>query len=96
MLHGDAKKNVLARLRRVEGQVAGIQRMVDDEKYCVDVLLQVRAAQAALGKIGQMILASHIECCVAEAFESGTERERHRKIDELVEVFGRYSRMGAK
>lgn len=96
MLHGEAKKKALARLRRVEGQVAGIQRMVEDEKYCVDVLLQVTAAQAALGKIGQMILASHIECCVADAFESGSDRERHQKIDELVEVFGRYSRIGAK
>ena len=60
------------------------------------MLLQVSAAQAALGKIGQMILASHIECCVADAFESGTDRDRHQKIDELVEVFGRYSRIGAK
>lgn len=93
MLSGQEKKKVIDRLRRVEGQVAAIRRMVEEDKYCVDILLQVTAAQAALGKAGQRILASHIESCVAETFSSGSDTERQNKIEELMDVFSRYARL---
>ena len=64
MMNEDTKHKVEARLKRVAGQVAGIQRMVDEDRYCVDVLLQISAARAALHKVGKVMLQSHIETCV--------------------------------
>ena len=84
------QKRLLTRLRKVEGQVSAICRMVEDEKYCVDILLQISAVQGALGKAGQLLLGSHVETCVATAFERGTKKDRQQSIDELMEVFSRY------
>jgi DNA-binding FrmR family transcriptional regulator len=86
----ETRTQVEARLRRAAGQVAGIQRMVEADRYCVDVLLQVAAARAALDQIGKLVLASHVETCVAEAFASGDPAERERKRAELLEVFARF------
>ncbi len=85
-----AQKKLLARLRRVEGQVSAICRMVEEEKYCVDILLQISAVQGALGKAGQLLLGTHVETCVSNAFESGSKKERKKSVDELMEVFSRY------
>ncbi len=78
------------RLARIAGQVAGIQRMVEEERYCVDVLLQVAAVRAALDRVGKLVLTGHVETCVADAFASGKPRERREKMDELLEVFARF------
>jgi DNA-binding FrmR family transcriptional regulator len=86
-----AQKKLLARLRRVEGQVSAICRMVEEEDYCVDILLQISAVQGALGKAGQMLLGTHVATCVADAFESGSKKERQQSVEELMEVFSRYS-----
>lgn len=88
----DTKQKVLARLRRVGGQIEGVTRMVEDDRYCVDLLTQIAAAQAALGKAAEMVLEQHIESCVADAFASGETERRREKIDELMDVFSRYSR----
>jgi DNA-binding FrmR family transcriptional regulator len=85
-----AKAKVLARLRRIEGQVQGLQRMIGGDAYCVDVLLQISAVQGALEQVQKLMLGRHIEMCVADAFRSGSRGERQRKIDELVEVFARF------
>lgn len=90
MLNAETKAKALARLRRVEGQVQGIQRMVVEEKYCVDILLQLAAVRGALGQVEKLLLGRHIESCVADAMRSGRVREREKKIDELVEVFARF------
>ncbi len=87
MRSNDVKRQIETRLRRVAGQVGGIQRMVDEDRYCVDILLQIAAARAALGKAGSLLLASHIETCVADAFDSRDAGERAEKIAELVRVF---------
>lgn len=86
----EVREKVRARLRRVAGQVEGIQRMVEEDRYCVDVLLQVAAARAALDQVGKIVLGSHVETCVADAFASGKPRERKQKMDELLEVFSRF------
>ena len=78
------------RIKRIAGQVAGIERMIQQDRYCVDVLLQVSAVRAALDQVGKLILGSHIETCVAEAFRSGGARERREKLDELMDVFSRF------
>jgi DNA-binding FrmR family transcriptional regulator len=80
------KKSQLARLGRIEGQVRGIARMMEADRYCIDVLTQIRAVRAALDKVEQETLSDHLKHCVAHAFHAGTEDDRQTKIDELLEV----------
>jgi DNA-binding FrmR family transcriptional regulator len=80
------KKSQLARLARIEGQVRGLARMVEDDRYCIDIITQVRAVRAALAKVEQDILHDHLQHCVAHAFHAGSEKDRQIKIDELIEV----------
>lgn len=87
----DLEKTALRnRLRRAEGQVAAVARMIEDDAYCVDVLTQVRAATAALNKVGAAVLENHLRTCVAAAFAGGSADDRDAKIAELMDVFGRY------
>ena len=74
---------------RIEGQVRGVARMVEEDRYCIDVITQVRAVRAALDKVEQEILHDHLQHCVAHAFHAGNERERQTKIEELMEVLDR-------
>ena len=90
MINEETKAKVLGRLRRIEGQVQGLQRMVDNEAYCVDILMQIAAAQGALEQVEKLLLGRHIESCVADAVRSGSKSERQHKIDELLDVFARF------
>lgn len=90
MLSGDDKQKMVTRLSRIEGQVAGIKRMVESETYCVDVLHQFSAVQGALAKAAQGILRAHLNSCVRDAFTDGNEAEREAKLSELMSVFGKY------
>jgi DNA-binding FrmR family transcriptional regulator len=83
-----AKATLLRRLRRVEGQVRGLQRMVETEAYCIDVLHQVAAVRAALAEVGRTLLGGHVERCVVDAVRSGTRRDRDRKVSELLQALG--------
>jgi DNA-binding FrmR family transcriptional regulator len=94
MMNSELKKRMVARLHRISGQVDGVARMIDDDRYCVDVLLQIASAQAALGQAGALVLRSHVDTCVTEAVTHGTAAQRNKKIDELMDVFSRYARMG--
>jgi len=96
MMNEANKAKVLARLRRIAGQVEGIAGMLENDRYCVDVLLQIASAQAALGQAGKLVLRSHVETCVSEALASGKPAERKQKIDELMEVFARYGCLGGR
>jgi len=86
----EIRAQVEQRLRLIAGQVGGIQRMLEQDRYCVDVLLQVAAVRAALDQVGKLVLGSHVETCVADAFASGSAEERDRKRAELLEVFARF------
>jgi CsoR family transcriptional regulator, copper-sensing transcriptional repressor len=90
MIDATTKAKAIGRLRRIEGQVQGLQRMIDGEAYCVDILLQVAAVQGALEQVEKLLLGRHIETCVSDAFRSGSKNERQRKIDELVDVVTRF------
>jgi len=90
MIDETTRAKALGRLRRIEGQVQGLQRMIAGDAYCVDILLQVAAARGALEQVQKLLLGRHIESCVADAFRSGSKGERQRKIDELLEVFTRF------
>ena len=87
MMTPETKKSVESRLSRVAGQVAGVQRMVEDDRYCVDILMQIAAVRAALGKVNKLLLESHIETCVVGAFDSDDAEDRAAKIAELMRIF---------
>ncbi len=87
-MDAEAKATLLRRLRRIEGQVRGLQRMVEAEAYCIDVLHQVAAARAALNEVGRALLGGHVERCVVDAVRSGSRRARDRKVAELLRALG--------
>ncbi len=92
MLNAEAKRQALGRLRRIEGQVQGVQRMIGDDASCVDILLQVSAVRGALEQVQRILLGRHVESCVAGAMRSGSRGERQKKIEELLDVFARFGR----
>jgi len=81
----DRRDDYLKRLRRIEGQVRGLQRMVEEDKYCIDVLTQVNATRAALESVALQLLADHTEHCVAEAIRSGGGSKKVKELNEAVE-----------
>ena len=83
------KQQLQTRLRRIEGQVRGVARMIDEDKYCVDVVTQVAAIQAALDKVSLGLLDGHIRGCVREEIRSGGGEA---KVDELLQVMDRVLR----
>jgi DNA-binding FrmR family transcriptional regulator len=86
------RASVLRRLSRIEGQVRGLSGMVEDDRYCVDVVTQIAAVRAALHKVEQEILRDHVGHCVAGAFAHGDAREQRKKVEELIDTIGRISR----
>lgn len=89
MIDENVEKASLERLAKIEGQIKGIEKMIEDRRYCIDVITQIAAAEAALHKVSELILENHLETCVTQAFRSRDEKERKTKVDELMEVYGR-------
>jgi DNA-binding FrmR family transcriptional regulator len=87
--HKDALVN---RLHRIEGQVRGIERMIEDDRYCIDVLTQISAVKTALDAVGQRLLDDHVRHCVAGALASGDEAAATAKTEELLEAVQRFAR----
>ena len=94
MSHGYAphKDALLKRLRRIEGQVRGLERMVEDDRYCIDVLTQIAAVETALEAVASKVLEDHVSHCVAGALASGDEAEATAKTDELLAAVNRFVR----
>lgn len=88
----ELRTGVRRRLARIEGQVRGITRMVDEGRYCVDVLTQLAAVQQGLRRVSRELLRDHMAHCVEEAFESGNAEEKHRVSEEIAELMFKYSR----
>ncbi|MDP6377915.1 MAG: metal-sensitive transcriptional regulator [Pseudomonadales bacterium] len=80
------------RLKRIEGQVRGIVRMIEEDRYCIDVLQQLQAVQAALARVEDAVLKDHTATCVESAIASGDAGEQRRKFNELVDLFARTKR----
>jgi len=91
MPDAQTKAKLLGRLRRIQGQVQGIQRMVEEDKACGDILLQLAAVRGAALEVSRLLLREHVESAVAEALRSGSARERQKKMDELLEAFARFA-----
>ena len=95
-MRDETKSDVLKRLNFIDGHLDGIRRMVEADKYCVDVLMQIAAIQGALEQVSKIVMTRHIESCVVDSLRPGSERERARKIEELFRVFSRHSGFGAR
>lgn len=80
----------LTRLKRIHGQVAGVIRLVEERRYCVDILTQLRAVRAALARVEEQILREHVEHCVGDAVRSGKRAATKEKLDELFDVLSRF------
>lgn len=89
------KQEILARLKTIEGHIRGVQRMVESDTYCIDLLKQTRAVKQALNKLDTLILAGHLNHCVTTAIRSDEVAERERVLNELLQVFAAGERVEA-
>jgi len=87
-----ARKGQVNRLNRIAGQVRGVAAMIDEGRYCIDVLTQLAAAKSALAKVESQVLKDHAASCVSEAIASGDEAEQRAKFNELIELMERQKR----
>jgi CsoR family transcriptional regulator, copper-sensing transcriptional repressor len=88
----NSKSSCLKRLSRIEGQVRGLARMVEDDRYCIDIVTQIAAVRAALRRVEEEVLRDHITHSVEHAIVSGDAAEQRRKIAELMDVLSRTAR----
>ena len=88
----DIKASVLKRFGRIEGQVRGLSKMVEQDRYCIDIVTQISAVRAALRRAEEEILRDHVAHCVEHAIASGNKADQRRKIEELMNVVGRAER----
>ena len=88
-MHRDNKPQLLARLNKIEGQVRGISRMIEDGRYCIDVLTQINAARAALAKVESEMLQTHLSHCIEGAIVSGDAEDQRAKARELIALMER-------
>src|SRR5690606_2132331 len=91
-MENDKREARLKRLRRIEGQVRGIARMVEEDRYCIDIMTQIAAIHAALRRVEEDVLEDHLNHCVTDAINSGDKAEQQQKIAELMEVLQRARR----
>ena len=88
---GKEKDDLLTRLKKIEGQVRGLQRMVNEDKYCVDILTQVVAVRSALKQVGLKVLDDHINGCVQKVMKGDDENKNQEIIDELMDVMAKFT-----
>jgi DNA-binding FrmR family transcriptional regulator len=88
----DAKTSCLKRLGRIEGQVRGLARMVEDDRYCIDVVTQISAVRAALRRLEEEVLRDHVAHCVEHAIAAGNKADQRQKVAELMDVIERAAR----
>jgi DNA-binding FrmR family transcriptional regulator len=88
----ELKAQALARLKRIEGQIRGLQKMVEDERYCGDVLVQVASVHEALRGVGKLLMRNHLRHCITDALNSGDERNREEAYTEVLDLMYRHAR----
>lgn len=86
----EMQDSLVKRLRRIEGQVRGLQRMIEEDRYCADILTQIASVREALGGVSKVLLRNHLDHCVADAIQSGDPKQANQKFDELVKLFDRH------
>ncbi len=94
MLEGKEKQSVINRLRRIEGQVKGITKMVEEERYCIDILNQTAAIASALKNVENIVMENHLNTCVAEAMRTNDEEVKREKSAEVMDVISKFRKHG--
>jgi CsoR family transcriptional regulator, copper-sensing transcriptional repressor len=94
MLNEKQKEQVSNRLRRIEGQVGGIARMIEEDRYCVDILNQTAAVVSALRKVESIVMENHLNTCVADAMRSDDPEQQREKTAEVMDIIGKYRGTG--
>jgi DNA-binding FrmR family transcriptional regulator len=92
MYHNVSDKDTINRLRKIEGQIRGIIRMVENRRECIDIITQINAVEAALRKVQDRILRHYLEKCVAESMRTNSVEEIAQRLDEIVQVFRQFRR----
>ena len=82
--------SVVRRMRRIEGQARGVAGMIEEDRYCIDILVQIKAIRAALKKVESEILSNHADHCIHEAVQSGSKQQQSEKFGELIELLTKY------
>ncbi|MFZ2053431.1 MAG: metal-sensitive transcriptional regulator [Candidatus Aminicenantales bacterium] len=80
----------LTRLRKIEGQIRGIQKMIQEKRYCIDILTQINAVVGAIERVEESVLKKHLRGCVDHSFAKGTKQDRMKKIDEIIDVLRKF------
>ncbi len=80
----------MVRLNRIAGQIRGVQKMIQDERYCIDILTQITSIQGAVKAVGENILERHLKGCVKTSFSTGSQEDRKKKVDEVIEVLKKF------
>jgi len=93
MGHKTTHTTNLVALRRIEGQIKGVQKMIEDEKYCIDITTQIQAAINALHRVAEKVLAKHMEHCVVDALKGKSEQQKRQKIDEVMGAIKRLRKL---
>lgn len=91
-MKADAKTSNLKRLRRIEGQIRGLQKMVEEERYCADIMIQISSVQQALRGVGRALMRNHLQHCVTDAIVKGSPAKAEAVYDELMELIFKHSR----
>ncbi|MFC1452701.1 metal-sensitive transcriptional regulator [Verrucomicrobiota bacterium] len=90
--HKTSHEENLARVNRIEGQIRGVRRMIEEREYCIDIITQIQAAQSALGAVARKIFEKHLDTCVSDALQSKNKTETDEKTRELMRVMKRMCR----
>ncbi len=94
MMDTEQKKDAVTRLKKIEGQIRGIRKMVDENRYCIDILSQTRAVVAAIRKVEDLIMFQHLHSCVVDSMRSDNEADKNKKIDEIMELLSKHRKNG--
>ena len=94
MMNEKQKNDVTLRLSKVEGQIRGIRKMIDEDRYCIDILSQTRAVTAAMRKIEDLIMEQHLNTCVLNSMKSGDKEDQKEKISEIMDVLSKFRKNG--
>ena len=94
MMNQQQKQEVLQRLKKIAGQIGGIQKMVSEDRYCIDILTQTRASAAAINKVEDLIMYQHLHTCVADSMKSGDPEDKKQKISEIMGIFSKFRKAG--
>jgi len=94
MMNEKQKEDVLKRLNKVEGQIRGINKMVTEDRYCIDILTQTRAVVSAIRKVEELIMKQHLYSCVTTSMRSNNEEDKANKINEVMDMLSRFRHVG--